>query len=72
MWRLSWLAAVDAAAVRLAGGNTDAGRVEVFHQGRWGWICYDEGFSVQEAEVVCRELGLRRGLAACGWRAPKT
>ena len=71
MWRLGLLALVDAEAVRLAGGNTDAGRVEVFHEGRWRWICYDDAFSVKEAEVVCRALGLRRGLGSMRMEGPK-
>lgn len=59
-------------SVRLAGGNTDAGRVEVLHNGTWGWICVppaapggDDGadwLSKDFASVVCRQLGLRHGL----------
>ncbi|CAE8652463.1 unnamed protein product [Polarella glacialis] len=56
-------------SVRLAGGNTDAGRVEVFYQGRWGWICLRShpdagmtGWGKAEADVICKQLGLRTGV----------
>eukprot|EP00913_Durusdinium_trenchii_P026806 g25145.t1 len=44
-------------------GNTDAGRVEVFHLGKWGWICGNNEWDTAAAEVVCRQLGLRKGLS---------
>ena len=37
-------------------GSDQEGRVEVVFNGRWGTICR-EGFGVNEARVVCRELG---------------
>ena len=44
--------------VRLVGGNsTSEGRVEVCAQGVWGVIGYP-GWSLNDAEVVCRELRL--------------
>uniref|UniRef100_A0A7S1F0V8 SRCR domain-containing protein n=1 Tax=Noctiluca scintillans TaxID=2966 RepID=A0A7S1F0V8_NOCSC len=56
---------VPEGSVRLSGGNTDAGRVEVFHEGRWGSICLASNGSmwgVVEADVVCRQLGMLRGI----------
>ncbi|XP_035386193.1 neurotrypsin [Electrophorus electricus] len=45
----------------VAGENEREGRVELFVAGQWGTIC-DDGWTDQDAEVVCRELG-HRGLA---------
>lgn len=48
--------------VRIAEGGR-RGRVEIFHQGSWGTIC-DDGWSTQDATVVCRMLGYRHAIAA--------
>ena len=43
--------------IRLVGGSVeDEGRVELCYNNAWGTIC-DDGFGVNDANVVCRQLG---------------
>lgn len=42
--------------VRLRGNISSAGRIEVFHNGRWGTVC-GRNFPLSSARVVCRQLG---------------
>ncbi|XP_076146830.1 galectin-3-binding protein A-like [Alosa pseudoharengus] len=49
---------------RLVGGKSPSeGRVEVFHAGSWGTIC-DDDWGIEEAQVVCRQLGFRGAISA--------
>ena len=53
---------IDDGDIRLidAMGDTDtstqAGRVEVFHNGLWGTICNID-FDIYEGDIICRQLG---------------
>lgn len=42
--------------IRLRGGNSSAGRVEIDVNGVYGTVC-DDAFDSNAAKVVCRSLG---------------
>ena len=50
--------------IRLAGNSKYLqGHVEIYHKGRWGYICGNT-WDIAAASVVCRQLGYAKAVAA--------
>jgi hypothetical protein len=48
--------------IRLSGGTSSRGRLEIFYNDQWGTIC-DDAFDMNDAQVACRQLGFSSAVA---------
>lgn len=39
-------------------GESNSGRLEIYHNGQWGTVC-DDTFDMNDAHVACRMIGFR-------------
>lgn len=58
--------AISIAPIRIVDGFTKySGRIEVYHENKWGPIC-SAGWGMKEANVACRQLHYAKAASAKG------
>lgn len=45
--------------IRIQGGTSSRGRVEICFDGVWGTVCGADGWDLNDAAVACRQLGFQ-------------
>lgn len=49
--------------IRLRGGKSPySGYLEIFYNDQWGFVCDAGSWTLEEANLVCQELGFKRGV----------
>ena len=49
----------------VSGPNSVSGRVQVLYSTTWGVICGGDDFSIQDGNVVCKQLGYIGAVQVC-------
>ena len=49
--------------IRLRQGRSPSqGYVQIFSHNKWGWVCDSGSWTMEEADLVCKQLGFPRGV----------